>query len=113
MKRYRNLDYETSDRMKIIPESPDFSTLHLQCDSSTNGDIEFDWSLIEEICEASGIDIGEFSDSDENRVAMLVYQWYEEHRARGGAPDPVMEDIIIEAKLEESFGRMGREPDKA
>ena len=44
----------------IIPGNLDFSALNLSRDSSTDGDLEFDWSLIEGICEASGIDISSF-----------------------------------------------------
>jgi hypothetical protein len=75
---------------------------------STEGNLEFDWALIEGICDASGIDIEEFRDTEGESVSSLIHQWYAEHRARGGAPDPVMENIIIEAKLEESFGSIRR-----
>lgn len=99
--------------MKIIIPDLNFSDLHLKRDSSTDGNIEFDWSLIEDICDASGIDISEFRNEDENDVCFLIHQWYSEHRSRGGAPDPTMEDIIIEAKLEEAFGSISHEPDNA
>ncbi|HTJ53782.1 MAG TPA: hypothetical protein VL380_00040 [Nitrosospira sp.] len=97
----------------IIPGNLDFSALNLSSDSSTDGGIEFDWSLIEDICEASGIDISEFRDTDEGNVSILIHQWYAEHRARGGEPDPIMEDIIIEAKLEELFGSESHKAGKA
>ena len=97
----------------MIPGNLDFSALNLSSDSSTDGGIEFDWSLIEDICEASGIDIAEFRDTDEGNVSILIHQWYTEHRARGGEPDPIMEDIIIEAKLEELFGSESHKAGKA
>ncbi len=97
--------------MKITISDLDFSELHLMRDSSTNGNIGYDWSLIEDICDASGIDISEIRDEDKDNVSSLIHQWYSEHRARGGVPDPVMEDIIIEAKLEEAFG--GHNPGEA
>jgi hypothetical protein len=87
-----------------------FSELHMTRD---NENIGYDWSLIEDICDASGIDISEFRDENGNNISGLIYQWYSEHRARGGAPDPVMEDIIVEAKLETTFGSMGDNPGKA
>ncbi len=87
-----------------------FSELHMARD---NENIGYDWSLIEDICEASGIDISEFRDENENNISALIHQWYSEHRARGGAPDPVMEDIIVEAKLETTFGSMGDNPGKS
>lgn len=67
-------------------------------------DIEFDWTLVEAICDASGIDISEFRSEEGDKACSLLHQWYAEQRARGGAADPTMEDIIIEAKLEEVFG---------
>lgn len=73
-------------------------------------DIEFDWSLIEAICDASGIDMSEFRSEDEDKACSLLHQWYAEHRARGGAADPKMEDIVIEAKLDEIFGSVSHEP---
>ena len=99
--------------MKITISDLDFSELHLTRDSFTDGNIGYDWSLIEDICDASGIDISEFRDEDENNISSLIHQWYSEHRARGGAQDPVMEDIIIEAKLETAFGSISHNPGKA
>ena len=88
--------------MKIpFPENQGFYPLDLGHSSSPNGNIEFDWSLIEDICEASGMDIAEFLDTREHDASMLIHQWYAEHRGRGGAPDPVMEDIITAARIEE------------
>ena len=87
--------------MKIpFRENQFFYPLDLGHSSSPNGNIEFDWSLIEDICAASGMDIAEFLDTREHDASMLIHQWYTEHRARG-APDPVMEDIITAAKIEE------------
>ena len=99
--------------MKITIPDLDFSELHLTGDSSTDGNIGYDWSLIEEICDASGIDISEFRDENKDHVSSLIHQWYSEHRARGGAQDRVMEDIIIEAKLETVFGAINHNPGKA
>ena len=99
--------------MKITLPNLDFSELHLKRDSSSDGKIEYDWSLIEDICDASGIDISEFRNEDEDNVSSLIHQWYSKHRACGGAPDPIMEDIIIEAKLEEAFGSISHNQGRA
>lgn len=93
--------------MKITIPDVNLPDLHLKRDSSADGNIEFDWSLIEDICDASGIDISEFRNEDEDNVCHLIHQWYSEHRTRGGRPDPVMEDILVEEKLEEIFGSPG------
>src|SRR5690348_9967479 len=102
--------------MKIpIPENQRFSLLELMQNSSTDGDIEFDWSLIEDICAASSMDMEEFLDTREHDASALLHQWYAEHRGRGGAPDPVMEDILVAAEIEEalrnSSGDSGDEKD--
>ncbi|MGH8761948.1 MAG: hypothetical protein ACREUR_01805 [Nitrosospira sp.] len=98
----------------IIPEYINLSELKLGGSSSTDGNIEFDWALIEDICNASGIDISEFLDSYEDNACGLIHQWYAEHKARGGEDDPVMEDMIATAKIEEMLdGLDGRKPGSA
>ena len=88
--------------MKLfIHENIKLSELKSAGSSSTNGDIEFDWALIEDICDGSGIDISEFLDSHEDNACSLIHQWYAEHKGRGEKDDPVMEDIITTAKIEE------------
>jgi hypothetical protein len=96
--------------MKIpTPENHRFSLLELVQNSSTDGNIEFDWSLIEDICAASGMDMEEFLDTREHEASALIHQWYAEHRGRGGAPDPVMEDILTAAEIEEALGNSNRD----
>lgn len=58
-----------------IPENLEFSALKLARDSSTGGDVEFDWAPVKAICDTSGID-----------------------------PDPVMEDLIAEIAAEDATG---------
>ena len=90
--------------MKIIlPDNLDFSALRLARDSSTGGQMEFDWQPIEAICEANGIDIDMFRSSEDNLSGLLT-QWYVAHRDLGGAFDPVMEDLIVGTRLENSMG---------
>lgn len=62
--------------------------------------MEFDWAPIEAICVASGLDIALFRDQHEDNVAGLIAAWYAMHRQRGGASDPVQEEIIAEALSE-------------
>ncbi len=82
-----------------IPENLKFSDLQLARDPHT-GDISFDWTPIEQICEASGIDIAVFDDEDEDALSELIIAWYQAHLASGGAPDPVQEELIAEADEE-------------
>ncbi len=87
-----------------IPEDLKFSDLQLARDPHT-GDISFDWTPIERICEASGIDMAVFDDETEDSVSELIIEWYQAHLASGGAPDPVQEELIAEAEEEESRER--------
>ena len=85
-----------------VPDDLDFSALKLARDP--DGMISFDWSPIETICEASGIDIATFRDAPEDNLAGLLTAWYFAHRQRGGAPDPVQEDLIAETAIEDARG---------
>lgn len=87
----------------VIPADVQFSDLKLARDPQT-GDMEFDWAPIERICAASGIDIGLFHNQPEDNVGGLLAQWYAQHRAAGGAPDLVMDDLIGEADIEDTHG---------
>lgn len=85
-----------------IPDDLEFSALNLARDP--DGMVSFDWSPIERICEANGIDVSMFRDAPEDNVGGLITAWYAEHRARGGEPDPVQEDLIAEARIEDERG---------
>lgn len=86
-----------------IPDDLDFSALKLARDPATL-DLSFDWEPIERICAASGIDIALFREQHEDNVSGLIAAWYFEHRARGGAPDLVEEQIIAEVHAEDALG---------
>lgn len=86
-----------------IPDDLDFYDLRLARDS--DGGVSFDWSVIERICEASGLPVGMFRDAPEDNVSGLIIGWYQSHRASGGEPDPVAEDLISEAQAEDAAGQ--------
>lgn len=85
-----------------IPADLRFSDLRLARDA--DGAVSFDTTAIERIEAASGLPTGFFMGQPEDAVAGLISQWYARHRAAGGAPDPVQEDLIAEAKLEDEHG---------
>lgn len=60
--------------------------------------------MIERVCAASGIDPTFFTSHDEGRLGALIIGWYRMHRAAGGAPDAVAEDLIAEARAEDNHG---------
>lgn len=93
---------DTIARRITIPDGVTFADLHLTRDPQT-GEIDFDWAPIEAICAASGLDIDLLRTSDDNRAALVV-AWYTEHRARGGDPDPVQEDLLAEVAAEDARG---------
>jgi hypothetical protein len=87
----------------VIPVDVQFADLKMARDPKT-GDMEFDWAPIERICEASGIDIRLFRDESEDNVGGLLAHWYAQHRAAGGLPDLVMDDLIGESEIEDTHG---------
>ena len=87
----------------IIPADIAFADLALRRDSET-GAVGFRWTVIERICEASGLDVAVLGAGPEDNVAALIMAWYDAHRARGGKPDPVADDLIAEAAAEDALG---------
>ncbi len=103
----------TEKRTISIPDDLDFSELRLTRDPQT-GEIEFDWAPIERICAASGLDVALFRSGPEGNVAGFLTAWYFEHLARGGATDPVQEDLLIEMRAEdERGGGLSHKPGRA
>lgn len=86
-----------------IPDDVRFSDLRLARDA--DGMISFDWSPIERICSASGVDIALLRDGAEDNVSALVVAWYAEHLRNGGERDPVQDDLIAEMMAEDAAGQ--------
>lgn len=86
-----------------IPEGLDFSDLHLA--RAADGSVSFDWSVIERICTASGLPVELLRQGPEDNVAGLLVAWYQAHRHRGGASDPVAEDLLGEVLAEAAAGQ--------
>lgn len=96
----------------VIPEDLNFADLELGY--SEDGSVHFRWDVIERICAASGIPIETFKNSHEDNVAGLLVSWYAEHRQKGGASDPVAEDLISEVAAEIRVGQgAGVKPGRA
>lgn len=95
-----------------IPADLDFSALRLARDA--DGAVSFDTSVIAQIEAASGLPAGFFMRQHEDAIAELISHWYARHRADGGAPDLVQEDLIAEARIEdERGGGFSHEPGRA
>ena len=89
--------------MKIcIPENISFSDLRLARDA--DGMVSFDWTPIDAICKASGIDPSFFRETPEDNVASLINEWYRRHIADGGDADLTQEEMIAEALAEDAVG---------
>lgn len=86
-----------------IPDDLEFGDLHLARDP--DGGVSFDWTPIERICAASGLDVAVLREGPEDNVSGLIAQWYIAHRAAGGEPDPVQEDLIAEVSAEDAAGQ--------
>lgn len=87
----------------VIPEDITFSDLNLVRDP--DGDVSFDWGVIERICEASSLPVEIFKDASEDNVSGLIVCWYQAHRESGGPADAVAEDLIAEVLAEEKAGQ--------
>lgn len=87
-----------------IPEGLQFSQLKLAREN--NGDVSFNWNVIETICTASGVPVDVLKNAPEDNTAALVIHWYTAHRQAGGAADPVAEDLLAETLLEEKHGQI-------
>lgn len=86
----------------VIPDGVQFSDLRLARDP--DGMVSFDWSVIDRICAASGLSPSLLRDGPEDNAASLIVAWYNAHRAGGGAPDPIAEDLIAEVRIEDEHG---------
>lgn len=94
-----------------IPDDVAFADLQLARDAAC---LTFAWEPLERICAASGIDPAVLTDGPKDNAAGLIVRWYVAHRAIGGAPDPVVEDLLDEMRLEdERGGGLSHEPGQA
>lgn len=85
-----------------IPVGITFSDLKLARDP--DGMVSFDTSIIERICDTSGIDRDLIFNAPEDNVASLIVAWYGEHIKSGGEHDPVADDLIAETIAEDELG---------
>ena len=83
----------------FIPEGVTIDSLGLTRDPHT-GDVRFDWTPLERICAASGIDPALLREHDEGNVAGLLVAWYAHHLAEGGAHNAVLDELTAEATVE-------------
>lgn len=86
-----------------IPEGVSYSDLKLTRDA--DGGVSFDWSPIERICAASGLDVELYRTGPEDHVCQLITHWYNAHVAAGGERDPASDDLIAEVQIEDAHGQ--------
>jgi hypothetical protein len=79
-----------------------FAALQLTRDQRT-GDVEYNEDVLESVLTDSGIDRAAFF-SHEDSVAVLLVGWYHAARAAGEPTDPIAEDLLAEARLEDERG---------
>ena len=95
-----------------IPNDVKFTDLKLQRDA--DGAVSFDWTPIERICRASGLDAALLRDGAEDNVSALIMGWYRAHIDAGGERDAVQDDLIAEAITEDAAGQhYSHEPGRA
>lgn len=87
----------------VIPEHLSFSDLGLK--RLDTGKIEFDWGVIQRICESSeGLPIENLENGPEDNVVGLILGWYTVIRENGGETDPVAEELVAELMKDEAEG---------
>lgn len=86
----------------VIPGDLSFAALRLG--RAADGSVSFDLAALARIERASGLPEGYFASQPEDAVAELVTRWYSAHRAAGGVPDPVAEDLLAEMRAEDEHG---------
>jgi hypothetical protein len=95
-----------------IPDHISFADLKLARDA--DGMVSFDWSPVEAICKASNVPVEILKEGPEDNVSGLIVAWYESHLTAGGERDPVADDIIGEAIIEQQHGQnVSHAPGKA
>lgn len=94
-----------------MPAGISFAALKLT--RKPDGAISFDWTPIEAICTANGLDIAAFRERDEDNVAGLIIAWYQGHLANGGDRDTTADDLIAEVIAEEAAGSLSHTPGRA
>lgn len=92
----------------VIPEHLSFSDLGLK--RLDTGKIEFDWGVIQSICESSeGLPLEHLEEGPEDNVVGLVLGWYMVIRENGGEIDPVAEQLVAEVMEEDGDGPSANE----
>lgn len=86
-----------------IPDDVHFGDLKLSRDA--DGMVSFDWTPIDRICAASGVDPLILREGPEDNVSGLIVQWYQAHLAAGGERDPVQDDLLAEIMAEDAAGQ--------
>lgn len=86
---------------KIEVTDLEFSSLNLQRDA--DGAVSFDVRVIKRLCAHNGLH-AEALLGNEDALAELLHAWYRGHIENGGQIDPVMEDLITEARAENALG---------
>lgn len=86
-----------------IPDNLDFSALKLARDA--DGAVSLEWPIVEKICKHNHLPIEIFSEAPEEILCRLIVVWYNSHKALGGNPDPIAEDLLAEIAAEDSAGQ--------
>lgn len=79
-----------------IPRDLEFSDLKLR--RYPNGDVSFDHQVASHVLEASGVPLARIT---EDLYSDIITSWYDVHLREGGAPDPIMDELIAEDAQEQ------------
>lgn len=75
----------------VVPDTVEFADLNLEL---LGGDIKFDWTAMERICEASGLPSKALQSVPNSTILEVIRAWYIAHRRNGGPPDTAAENLL-------------------
>lgn len=88
-------------QMRLI-EGVDYADLKLRYEPEGSDIVSFDADVLIAFCRANNLPADAWLNED--NIATVMAKWYRLHRAAGGAPDPVREQIAFEVELEDRLG---------
>lgn len=95
---------EITTQKIVLSVPPDMDFADLQLSRRDDGNIRFKIETVERLCLDNELEPSLVLSSEGN-VCELIVRWYAAHRANGGDPDPVAEDIAKEILIELEHGQ--------
>ena len=80
-----------------LPQDRCFADLKLRrCDDAA---IDLDLDLVRQVCQLNELDFDKVQSNPGPVISLILSVWYKSHLAEGGEPDPVMEVLRQQTRL--------------